>query len=178
MEALIARRDREPIYGDIYTLPGLKVLLDDALREYLVASGYAHSTLCLDVWLAIGLLSLVLAGGVALISTYCDFYTTRRTVAWMLHTYVAANLVSLVITRIEGGRAVYGPVSVTSRIADMRSYVLLVYHRDRIVPAKYTRSIFDLFDSDGRLDHRLFFADLRTLFAELRAAPADRQKLQ
>lgn len=164
MEELVRKYSKRPIKGDIYTLTNLKALLDDLLNEYLSGEGFRRKYFYTDVKNGIGLLSAVLALVVTGLSVYCEFQRVKPYIGLCIGAYFLLYVLNYLVSYREGGRFYYDGFEIVTRADAVPVYVLLVYRRDRPVPQKYTRSVLDLFDAEGRLDHEYFLGDIKPLF--------------
>jgi hypothetical protein len=57
-------------------------------------------------------------------------------------------------------------MEVTTRIDKTPVYVVLLYKAEKVIPLKYYKSILDLFDEEGKLDHNLFIKGVVAAFNE------------
>ena len=166
MEQLIFKYDKRPIRGDLYTLPNLKVLLDDLLNEYLGTVGHKRSFIFTDLRNACGIASIVFAAVIVWISMSCDFTASRMWLGITIGGYALMYLLDYVCAHFEGGKFYYTDFTIITRADITPVYILLLYRDSNPVPYKYTKSILDLFDDTGRLDHDLFIRDMENIFVK------------
>lgn len=163
MSKIVEKYNKRPVMGDIYTLPNLKILLDDLLNEYLAEKGHRRSYLFMDIRNGVGIVSTAVAAAVIFMSLNYKFENIKAPMGLCLLVYFVINAASLAVTWYEGERFCYDAFSVTTRSDDTPSYTVLVYMHGKCVPMRYTRSFFDLFDRTGRMDHAMFVEDLDRL---------------
>lgn len=164
MEKITLKYNKKPIVGDLYTLANLKILLDDLLNEYLTSRGRRRSYVYVDIKNAIGIVSMGLAAAVVFLSVYCRFQDVKFAMSCCLALYFVLYAISLVAAYLEGNKFYYDSFNIVTRADDVPVYVVLVYVHGQPVPLKYTKSILDLFDERGHMDHELFLRDLEDLF--------------
>lgn len=163
MDILSKKYISKPIVGDIYSQGNLKILLDDILDEYITKIGHKRNYLYLDVRNAIGVVSAVLAALCCYVSMYYKYEVIKSVVMFSVFSYMLINGISLLISYKEAEKLYYDSFSISTRINSRYEYIILVYLKDKVAPLKYNKSIFDLFDDKGQMDHGLFLSDLEIL---------------
>ncbi|KAG5859557.1 microsomal signal peptidase 25 kDa subunit [Encephalitozoon hellem] len=166
MDNLKARYNKSPLRGDIYSLSELKIILDDVVRDFMEkVKNSKQSKASTDIKIVIGLISTAIALVVAYLSTTSEFEHHRNIIALLTLFYFIINLLGEIYFRYVGSSMVFEDRVVSTNIsAPDPTYVLLVYNKNKLIPSKYTKSVFDLFDSNGRLVHEEFLDDLQGLF--------------
>lgn len=166
MDDLIVKYNKKPIVGDLYTLSNLRVLLDDVLNEYLTRAGYKRLYVYQDIQNAIGIVSTVLGAAVTFLSMRYNFQAVKGQMSVYLAVYFVINAVSMLVKYREGRMYYYESFTISTRADDVPAYILLVYMEGKLVPLKYNKSMLDLFDETGKMDHDLFLNDVERLFIE------------
>jgi len=164
MEHLITKYNKNPIVGDLYTLPNLKVHLDDLLEEYLCSNGCKRSYFVQDILNVIGVLSTAITAIITYMSMYCQFDKAKLYLGILLLSYITINSVSFVISYFNGNKKVFDKFWISTRMEQRPVYVMLIYQKENIVPIKYNKSVYDLYYDNGILDHKLFLNDLKDVF--------------
>lgn len=166
MQTLIEKYAKRPVIGDIYTLGNLKTTLDDVLNEYLVSKGHKRSNVYIDAKNAIGILSILISIAVFALNSMYDFAEIKQLLIICILMYFAAFAANSIIKYFEAGMFYYDSFNVATRADNVPVYVVLIYKKGCLVPIKYKKSILDLFDENGRLDHVLFLKDLEMLLKD------------
>jgi hypothetical protein len=166
MEKLKLKYSKNPIRGDIYNLSQLKILLDDLVKEYLTSvKSCEQSMLLTDARIAVGLISTGIAAAIVYLSLKTEFEQHKNALILLISIYFVLNFFIEVYTRYIGSSFVFTDRTVvTSATPPEAVYTVLVYNKDRLIPEKYNKSVFDLFDESGRLIHEEFLSDLEELF--------------
>ncbi|AFN82580.1 Microsomal signal peptidase subunit SPC25-like protein [Encephalitozoon romaleae SJ-2008] len=166
MDNLKAKYNKNPLRGDIYNLSELKIILDDVIRDFMEkVRNSRQSKASTDIKIVIGLISTAIASVVAYLSVTSEFEYHRRIIAVLTLLYFIINILGEVYFRYIGFSMVFEDRVVSTNIsAPDPTYVILVYNKNKLIPSKYTKSVFDLFDSNGRLVHEEFLDDLQALF--------------
>nr|XP_013180895.1 unnamed protein product [Papilio xuthus] len=166
IEKLNQKYSKKPIQGDIYNLMGLKVLLDDLLLEYLTKTkNYKQNTFVVDLKIFIGIISSILACGIAYCSVNYDFEEYRFLLIIALSIYFTLNTIVWIVEKARKTTFRFGNLSVVTDVQPPSPvYTIMVYEGDKLIPEKYNKSIFDLFADDGRLLHEKVLADFENLF--------------
>ncbi|KAM0680989.1 hypothetical protein GINT2_000772 [Glugoides intestinalis] len=166
LEKLIKKIDSAPIQADLYTLEQLKIALDDLLVFYCKERGFKEKHRLNDFLNVIGLISTVLASIVLYLSLYSTFEASKKVLFICLVIYVFLSLLSFIVYCFCGGRIQFQEFDIVTRADKTPVYVSLLYWKGKVVPVKYYKSILELFDETGKLDHVLFLNDLEKLFKE------------
>lgn len=164
MEELKLKYDKKPIIGDIYTLSNLKIMLDDILNEYLLRSSHKRNYLYSDIKNIIGIISILLSSICCYLSMLYKYEIVKKYIALSVIIYFVINTISILIGYLEDGKFYYNDLYIKTRVDDVPTYIILVYSRGKVIPVKYNKSIFDLFDETGRMDHHMLLNDLENLF--------------
>ncbi|CAD25143.2 SIGNAL PEPTIDASE 21kDa SUBUNIT [Encephalitozoon cuniculi GB-M1] len=166
MDNLRAKYNKNPLRGDIYNLSELKIILDDVIRDFMeTAEGSGSSKASTDIKITVGLVSTAIASIVAYFSITSEFEEHKQTITVLTLLYFIINILAEVYFRYAGFSMIFkNRVVSTSISAPDPTYVIMVYNKNKLIPYKYTKSVFDLFDSNGRLIHKEFLEDLRDLF--------------
>ena len=166
MDRLRGKYNKSPLRGDIYNLAELKIILDDVIREFLEkACGSRHSKVSTDIRIGVGLASTAIASVVVYLSMTSDFEMHKQAMTVLTALYFVINALSEIYFRCVGSSMVFDDKVVSTSIsAPDPTFVLIVYNKDKPTPSKYTKSVYDLFDSNGKLVHDEFLADLQGLF--------------
>ncbi|ADM11107.2 Microsomal signal peptidase subunit SPC25-like protein [Encephalitozoon intestinalis ATCC 50506] len=165
MDNLKAKYNKNPLRGDIYNLSELKIILDDVIRDFMENVGNSkQSKVSTDIKIAIGLISTVIASAVAYFSLTSEFEYHKQVITILTLIYFVINILGEIYFRWTGSSMVFKDrVVSTSVSAPDPTYVIMVYNKNKLIPSKYTKSMFDLFDSNGRLIHEEFLDDLQGL---------------
>lgn len=168
MDRLKAKYNKNPLKTDVYKLSGLKLVLDDLVQEFLAhVKKSRQSKTSTDVKIAVGLVSSAIAVAVGLISVRLDFATHKQLLTALIGAYFVLNILAEIYFWHAGTSFVFSDRVVSTKInSPDPAYNVLVYNRGKLIPRKYTKSVFDLFDSDGTLIHEEFIDDLERLFEE------------
>ncbi len=166
LEKLIKKFENEPIKADLYTLEQLKIALDDALIFYCKERGFKEKHHLTDFLNVIGLVSTALATTVLYLSLYSTFEASKKLLFICLLIYVILSILSFLVYCFCGGRIQFQEFDIVTRIDKTPVYVSLLYWKGKVVPVKYYKSVLELFDETGKLDHVLFLNDLEKLFKE------------
>lgn len=168
LDKIRQKYDKRPIKADVNVLPQLKTAMDDVILEYLTkVRNLVQSTLLTDLQIVVGVISTILACAVAYSSVTYEFKDYRTLLAISLCVYCVLNAIMYLITKIWsytfkfGDMAVYTSINPPSDI-----YSILIHTKGRLIPQKYSRSVFDLFDSEGTFLHNVFLDDIDALFDE------------
>lgn len=166
MEDLKKKYTKTPLKGDIYNPFQLKIILDDLLKEYITkVKKSKQSMLLTDVRIMVGLMSTVIAGVIAYLSMKTEFVDHKWILIVLIAIYLVANAILDLYSRYFGTSIVYDNMTVSTTFSPPDpTYVVIVYSKDKLIPDKYIKSIFDLFDSNGKLFHEEFLNDLNKLF--------------
>lgn len=162
MDNLRKKYSKQPIKGDIYNLQNLKVLLDDLMQEYFTKGlSLSQCNLGTDIKIVIGLISTVIAVSVTYLSVYTDFNDHKFYLMLLCSAYFVLNAVGEMYAKLRGNVFKFNNAKVyTSINAPNPIYTILVYSDKNPIPKKYSKSVCDLFDEDGRLQHTNFLDDL------------------
>ena len=163
---LTKKYTKTPIRVDLYSLEKLKIALDDLFVEYCKAKGYHEKPYLVDFQNAIGVVSTILAGVVALLSVYFRWEAICTPVVICVAIYYAINTASYALTYVYGGKIVFREFEAVTRIEKTPVYVSLIFWKGKMAPVKYYKSALDLFDETGKLDHVQFLNDMEKLFNE------------
>lgn len=166
MEKLKEKYKKSPIIADIYSLDQLKIALDDLLVECVSSLGFRERNLYTDIQNTIGIISTMLAVVVTWLSECHKFQSIKTYMAWLVFVYFGINGVSCLYSYFKGGKIKFDGFEMITRIDKTPVYVVLVYRKGKPVPVKYCKSVLDLFDENGRLDHALFIDDIKALFSQ------------
>jgi len=166
MQKIREKHNKDPIVSDLYSLDQLKISLDDLLVECVTKIGYKENFAAVDFFNLIGILSTILAGIVLYLSLNFKWGTIKAYIAYCVIVYFIINAVSTIITYFQGGKIKFDGLEIITRIDKTPVYVVLIYKKGKIVPIKYSKSVFDLFYEDGTLDHNLFIDNIESLFKE------------
>lgn len=166
MDNLKAKYNKNPLRGDIYNLSELKIILDDVIRDFMEkVRSSRQSKASTDIKIVVGLISTAIALVVAYLSITSEFEYHRHIIAVLTLLYFIINILAEVYFRYTGFSMVFEDRVVSTKIsAPDPAYVILVYNKNKLIPSKYTKSVFDLFDSNGRLVQEEFLDDLQGLF--------------
>lgn len=164
MERLQEKYKRSPIVADIYSLDQLKITLDDLLVECVSALGFKERNMYMDIQNSIGIVSTIMAVAVTWMSECYRFQDIKLYMVWLVLGYFGINGLSCLYSHLNGGKIRFDGLEIVTRIDKTPIYVVLIYKRSKPVPAKYRKSVLDLFDESGKLDHVLFISDIKTLF--------------
>lgn len=166
MEKLKSKYSKNPLKTDIYNLNELKLVLDDVVQEFITDVRHSkQSKTSTDVKIVVGLISTVIASVVGYISVRFDFEAYKMVLTILIALYFTINFLVEVYLWCTGSSFVFSDKVVSTKINfPDPTYVMLVYNKNKLIPNKYTKSVFDLFDSDGRLMHEEFIDDLEKVF--------------
>lgn len=164
MEKLREKYKKFPVVADIHSLDQLKIALDDLLVECVSSLGFKESNLYTDIQNSIGIISTILAVIVTWMSECHRFQNIKFYMVWLVLGYFTINGLSYLYFHFEGGKIKFNGLEIITRIDKTPIYVVLVYKKGKPVPVKYYKSVLDLFDENGRLDHALFIDDIEALF--------------
>lgn len=164
METLLKKYNKRPVTGDVYTLSNLKVIVDDLLCDYLYAAGFRRVYFYENIRIALGMLSMVVAAVTTYASLYYPFKQTECLLKYLVCGYFSLTVLGFIISQVEGRRVIYEGFHVVTRVDDSQNYILLIYFKGKVVPQKYSKSIFELFYNDGKLDHLLLIKELGGIF--------------
>lgn len=166
LEKLIKKFENAPIRVDLYTLEQLKIALDDLLILYCKERGFKEKHHLTDFLNIIGVISTILASIVLYLSLYSTFEASKKLLVICLSIYVILSILSFIVYCFFGGCIQFLEFDVVTRIDKTPVYVSLLYWKGKVVPVKYYKSVLELFDETGKLDHVLFLNDLENLFKE------------
>lgn len=164
MDDLLRKYNKRPIIGDIYNIRNLKNITDNFICEYLKARGFKMNCLYIDIQNVFGLLSVCVAGATAYISTFYEFHTMKWLLKYLVPIYFSLSFASFFVSYKVGKKVIFNKFYLTTRIDSVQTYILLIYFNHRVVPGKYSKSVYELFDENGRFDHELLFKELASLF--------------
>lgn len=166
MDGLKGKYNKSPLRGDIYNLAELKIILDDVIRDFLESTRNSkHSKVSTDIRIGVGLVSTAIAAVVVYLSMTSEFEAHKQAVTALTALYFVINALSEIYFRCIGSSMVFKDRVVSTSInAPDPTYVIMVYNKGKFIPSKYTKSVFDLFDSSGKLVHEEFIDDLQGLF--------------
>ncbi|KAI5168403.1 signal peptidase complex subunit 2 [Pancytospora epiphaga] len=162
-DALTKKHDSKPIMADIYTLGNMKIILDDLLNEYLISRGFKRNYAFPDFRTTIGLISTVLAIIVTYLSLYYKFDDVSSSITFCIFLYFVLNAFVSVIGYFEEHKIRYGTFYLVTKANIAPSYTIEYFTAGSAIK-KYTKSLYDLFDSSGRMDHVLFINDMEDFF--------------
>ncbi len=165
-EKLISKYTKTPSITDIHVLEQLKITLDDFLSEYSREKGYKEKHTLTDFKNTVGIISTIQAVIVLIASLYFKFENAKRVLAMAIFSYFAVNIFCIIVSYFFGGKISFIEFEAITRIDSIPTYVILLFWKGRGVPVKYSRSVLELFDETGRLDHVEFLNDLNELFNE------------
>lgn len=164
IESIIEKYQKRPIVGDIYNEANLKVLLDDLLNEYLVAKEMKRNYMLTDIKNLLGTGS-VLCGAVATyVSLQYKFQAIFNILLVAVVVYFVLRSIVFLLDLYEDRAFCYGNFYLKSSANKDALYSVEKYESRQKSPVKYSRSLFELFDNTGRMDHVLFLADLDEFF--------------
>lgn len=167
MDKLKSKYNRNALRADIYNMNELKLVLDDVVQEFLAdVKESKQSKTSIDIKISIGLISTAIACVVLYVSMNSDFEANKSMLTALTASYFVINFLMEVYFWFVGGTSfVFSDKTVYTRISPPDpTYVVIVYNKNKLIPSKYTKSVFDLFDSDGKLVHEEFLDDLERLF--------------
>lgn len=164
VDAVVKKHSKRPIMADIYTLGNMKVLLDDLLGEYLAARGHKRNYAFPDARNAVGLISIVLAAAVTYMSLYCRFDDVVAPIRACVLLYFAANTLISIVGYFEERKHRYGGFYLVTSVEMAPAYTIEYHLPAGLAAKKYTKSLYDLFDETGKMDHALFINDMEVFF--------------
>lgn len=173
MNNLLKIYAKAPVKSEINQLRALKITLDDVLKRYLtnVLKWKQHHVVT-DVRIFVGLISIISAAITLYFSLYVDFVVYKPYVAVLLAVYFVLNIALEVFLfffpePVFKGEKDGAFLVVKSEIKEPYPIYTLILHRDgEKVPTKYTKSVYDLFYSNGILIHDEYLRDIEALFAK------------
>lgn len=173
MNSLLKIYAKAPVKSEIHHLRALKITLDDVLKRYLTkALGWKQLHIVTDIRIFVGLVSIVSAAITLYLSLYVDFVAYKPYVVVLLALYFALNIALEVFLfffpePVFKGEKDGALLVVKSEIKEPYPIYTLILHRDgEKVPTKYTKSVYDLFYSNGVLIHDEYLQDIEALFAK------------
>lgn len=166
IQKLTEKYIKAPIKADIFSLEQMKITLDDFLIEYATACGLTQKHTLTDFQNTIGIISTIQAAIVVFLGYFYKFDDTKKILAIILAIYFGINIFSFIISYFFGGKISFKEFEAVTKIDKTPVYVIILHWKGKGVPVKYHKSVLDLFDEAGRLDHIEFLKDLKTLFNE------------
>ncbi|KAH9411957.1 microsomal signal peptidase [Ordospora pajunii] len=166
MDILKAKYNKQPLVGDVYCLINLKIILDDVIKEFMATvKNSRQSTVPADIKIITGLASAAITAATMYMSITSEFKQHKSIMAVLVVVYFVINILMEIYERWNGKSMVFGTKVVSTTInASDAIYTVIVHDINQPTPSKYTRSIFELFDSDGKLIHERFVEDIQDLF--------------
>lgn len=166
IEKIKQKYSKRPIKGEIYNLANLKILLDDLLLEYLTkVKKYKQKTFLVDLKIFVGIISTVVACVIAYLSVYKEFSEYRNMLIIGLSIYFTINMMVWVVEKMQKATFKFENISVETNVNPPSPvYTVMVYEKEKLIPEKYTKSVFDLFTEEGRLLHEEVLSDFERLF--------------
>lgn len=173
MDTIIARYNKTPINCNIYGLVNLKVACNDLLIEYLKKEkGYQQRQAYTDMKIAVGLISVVCAILTCYMSLHYDFSDYRKALVVVLAIYFSLNFILEICLRFFARNTVFegynreGSIRIDgfNKAVDT-NYKLIIYKNGKAIPGNFSKSIYDLYDESGVLDHETFLREIAQVFA-------------
>ncbi|KAM0671436.1 microsomal signal peptidase [Ordospora colligata] len=166
MDILKTKYNKNPLVGDVYCLNSLKIILDDVIKEFMdTVKNSKQSTVSSDIKISTGLVSAAITGATVYISLTSEFKQHKSIMTVLVVAYFVINILVEIYERWNGKSMVFGSKTVSTTInASDAIYTVVVHDSTQPTPNKYTRSVFELFDSDGKLIHERFIEDIQDLF--------------
>ncbi|KAF9764427.1 Signal peptidase complex subunit 2 [Nosema granulosis] len=166
MEKLIEKYSKKPIKAEVYSLSNLKITLDDLLLEYLTkVKNYKQKTFLVDLKILMGVISTIVACAIAYLSVNYEFQEYKNMLILGLSVYFGVNTIVWVVEKTQKATFKFEDISVFTDIqAPSPIYTIMVYEGDKLIPEKYTKSVFDLYTEEGRMLHEKVLNDFKKLF--------------
>lgn len=172
MDKIITRYNKKPIQSNIYVLQGLKLSLNDLLVEYLKHErGFKQKQLFTDMRIVVGLFSVACAIITCYISMYKDFSDYKNELVVLLGIYFSLNFLLEIWTMLFFRNVIFegtnkdGSVRIDgfNRAVDT-NYKLIIYRNGKVVPGTFSKSVYELYDESGVLDHETFLKEIAPIF--------------
>ncbi|EEQ81647.1 hypothetical protein NCER_101840 [Vairimorpha ceranae BRL01] len=185
-DKLKLKYSKKPVKGDIYNLRHLKVLIDEILVDFLVKDlNYKLNNTYTDFQISVGLLSTVLAALLTYFSMNFEFKDYKVFMIWCLCIYSVLNGIVYIFDTLRGTTYYFTKViknnvqedkndKETEKVVSIRVcteilppnpiYTLLVYKDNKLIPEKWSKSVFELFKEDGTLNASQFLDDVTLFF--------------
>ncbi|ELQ74856.1 putative Signal peptidase complex subunit 2 protein, partial [Trachipleistophora hominis] len=173
MDAIITRYNKAPIHCNIYSLVNLKVACNDLLIEYLTKEkGYRQKHTYTDMKIVVGLISVVCAALTCYMSMNYSFEDYRKALVVVLAVYFSFNFVLEISLRLFARNTVFegynkeGSIRIDgfNRAVDT-DYKLIIYKNGKAIPGNFCKSVYELYDESGVLDHEAFLREVAQVFA-------------
>lgn len=173
MNSLLKTYSKSPVKSEIFHLRALKITLDDVLKRYLTkVLGWRQHHVVTDIRIFVGLLSIASAAITLYLSLYVDFVAYKPYVVVLLSVYFVLNIALEVFLFFFPEPVFKGEKNGTLLVVKSEVnephpiYTLMIFRGGEKVPAKYTKSVYDLFYSNGVLIHDEYLRDIEALFAK------------
>eukprot|EP00866_Antonospora_locustae_P000768 jgi/Antlo1/768/598 len=172
MNSLLKAYTKSPVKSEVLHLRALKITLDDVLKRYLTkVLGWKQHHFVTDIRIFVGLVSIITAAITLCLSLYIDFVVYKPYVAVLLSLYFSLNIALEIVLFLFPEPVFKGEkdgslLVVRSEIKEPHPmYTIMLFRDGGKVPTKYTKSVYDLFYSDGVLIHEEYLRDIETLFS-------------
>lgn len=163
-------KPKNPPKTDLYTINQVKISLDDFLVEYLTALGFKECNFYVDFSNTIGIFSTIFAGLTCYLSMYYQWEHIKKYITYSVIAYFCINSILFIYCCFKSGKIRFSGLEIATKIqfTDDKNpvYTAMIYKRNKVVPLKYTRTIFDLFYDNGIMDYKILIEDFDKLFKE------------
>lgn len=166
IQKLRNKYNKEPIKADVYTLSKLKIALDDLLVECANVLDYKQNNLYVDVQNIIGIISTLIACGTVYLSMYFKFDTVKFYLKILCSLYFIINFTSYIIYYLFGKLLRFKDFSFKTKVSKNEIYEIIMKNNNSEIKGKYVKSIYDLFNEEGEMDHNLFIDGIYELLSE------------
>lgn len=148
--------------GDIYNLRNLKVVLDDALYDFITKTlSLKIKTAYTDFELFVGTISTILSIIVVYMSCNYDFCDYKLYLIICLTIYFILNGIITICNYFRSTTFAFDGMKVCTEICPPYPvYTILVYRNGKLIPEKFSKSVYDLFDCEGILSTDCFYKEL------------------
>ncbi|WUR05095.1 putative signal peptidase complex subunit 2 [Vairimorpha necatrix] len=174
LDKLKIKYSRRPLKGDIYNLRNLKLVTDEILLDFMQSVLKCKlNNLYTDFTLAVGITSTILAAFLAYFSTHYEFEEYKTYLIFSLIFYCGFNSVVYICDLLRTTTFKFTLVKENEKV-EMRVctdisppnpvYTILVYKNDKLIPEKWSKSVFDLFNKDGVLQADEFLDQVNEFF--------------
>lgn len=172
MDALISKYNKSPVQVNKHNLANLKIALNDLLIEYLVRDrGYVQRHTYTDLKIAVGMVSVACAIVTCYMSMHYTFAEYRTALIVTLGIYFSINFLLEICSRffvrntIFEGYSRHGTLTIDgfNKAVD-ENYKLIIYKDGKAIPGNFSKSIYELYDDAGVLDHEMFLREIALIF--------------
>lgn len=153
LDKLKLKYSRKPLKGEKYNLRNLKAVLDEILLDYMIrVLNLKMNNLYTDFQITVGVLSTILSCIVVYMSMNYEFVEYKMYLVFCLSVYFILNGIVYLCDMLRSTTYKFSDMDVCTDVTPPNHiYTVLVYKNKKLIPEKWSKSVFDLFDSNGVL---------------------------